>query len=389
MFSDGGGSCFCNNYMFNGTTARFWDDSTNDMVRNQPYGGYSLEAGVCGGSNTRSVTATLKNLPTGWKPTKTWKWDRISRQWSEMSSGTGVINTIAAFKFPRSSSACGMDKEIMTELYMFGITEDLQKTCSVQAVSTNISAGQPVQASLWARSLSSSSDPSNLYIAKSDYTRISPAPAGTTELAYNGRYYYIAASCNTSQGQNCTAVAEIPDLAPGDYYLHCDLPNDPQKCSGNPNCTYEGGSVDCTSSGWQSCSDYDNLLVSITPETISGNVYVGEGSVSGNYCVATSATQGGLPNDSAITITPDNNGTTYSNSYSPGVGTYNATVKDGDTYSVSFNPGTHPNAPDKTYAFSCPSAGSYANVPPGASNVNFFVQEYDLSHVGWWQAAGV
>ncbi len=68
--------------------------------------------------------------------------------------------------------------------------------------------------------------------------------------------------CMTGDATGCSSSTVISDLPAGDYKLHCDLPTDPQRCSGNPNCTYEGGSVTC--SGWASCSSQDNTTLQVT-----------------------------------------------------------------------------------------------------------------------------
>lgn len=70
--------------------------------------------------------------------------------------------------------------------------------------------------------------------------------------------------CATGSSVACQSSTVISDLPAGDYKLHCDLPTNPQRCSGNPNCNYEGGTVDCIANGWESCSNQDNVDLTVT-----------------------------------------------------------------------------------------------------------------------------
>jgi hypothetical protein len=78
-----------------------------------------------------------------------------------------------------------------------------------------------------------------------------PSQTATNELT--------AAEC-TSTGMAPCSVPNILITFPNNalYYIHCDVPSEPQKCSGNPFCSYEswGGAANC--SPWQSCSGSDN-----------------------------------------------------------------------------------------------------------------------------------
>jgi hypothetical protein len=62
---------------------------------------------------------------------------------------------------------------------------------------------------------------------------------------------------NSVNAANTSATFTV-HAPPGNYRVHCDLPNDLNgnlvKCSDNPTCSFNGGSNDCDSSGWKSCS---------------------------------------------------------------------------------------------------------------------------------------
>ena len=113
-----------------------------------------------------------------------------------------------------------------------------------------------------------------LYLENTSATTLSNTPGGTTPAGpYDGRYYYYVGACLSYFGTSCSSTFNITNIPAGDYYLHCDLPTDLYKCSGNPFCNHErpsmpGGS-DCTtpSPGWVSCSSNDNVSFSIVAPT--------------------------------------------------------------------------------------------------------------------------
>jgi hypothetical protein len=78
----------------------------------------------------------------------------------------------------------------------------------------------------------------------------------------NGNNYYSIANAyqNSVNAANTSATFTV-HVSPGNYRVHCDLPNDLNgnlvKCSDNPTCIFNGGSNDCASSGWKSCSTTD------------------------------------------------------------------------------------------------------------------------------------
>ena len=109
----------------------------------------------------------------------------------------------------------------------------------------------------------------------SDEVRILLYPPGYAENG--GNYYqriYIdnfkiervadtnAFNCTTSSSVACNDTVTLTNLPTGNYKVHCDLPTDPQKVSGNPNCTFNGGTEAC--SGWDDAGALDNYSFSVT-----------------------------------------------------------------------------------------------------------------------------
>lgn len=96
--------------------------------------------------------------------------------------------------------------------------------------------------------------------------KITPTPTGTTEIASNNKFFYLldGKGCQTGNDQICQTATDLPILDTGSYELFCDMPTQPGKCSGNPSCTYNGGTVNCE--GWVSCSGKDSVI--LTVETV-------------------------------------------------------------------------------------------------------------------------
>jgi len=71
--------------------------------------------------------------------------------------------------------------------------------------------------------------------------------------------YIRGGSFSSVNGTTWHKTKTFSNLKGGNYYLHCDLPNNtpPTKCSGNPFCRppVGTGTLDCT--GWNSCSNSD------------------------------------------------------------------------------------------------------------------------------------
>jgi len=132
------------------------------------------------------------------------------------------------------------------------------RTCSVALSTATAAQGQAVTATL--RSSTELDTIVRTFIKRVDNRPINPAPAGTI-LAQNGNEYYYQLTNGSCSGPNCTGAVALPSLPNGSYQLHCDIPAVPA-CSGNPNCTYEGGSTACT--GFKSCSNQDNAPLTIT-----------------------------------------------------------------------------------------------------------------------------
>lgn len=137
--------------------------------------------------------------------------------------------------------------------------DTIQKSCSVSINKNEFTQGEAIIGTLTAKSSKNPSETARLLLKKVDNSKINPRPDGSNliENISAGTNYYLLeeAMCQTGNNQSCSGTAAINALAPGKYQLHCDLPEEPQKCSGNPNCSYNGGPFSCD--GWQSCGDKD------------------------------------------------------------------------------------------------------------------------------------
>lgn len=144
---------------------------------------------------------------------------------------------------------------------------ELAKTCSLSLSKGIINEGEGVTGNYNGDANRFGSEEVRFWVEQEAGKRISPAPG--TEGYYGGRYYYRMGSCLSSNLESCSSSVAINNLPAGKYKVHCDLPADPGKCSGNPFCSHEGGPDNCT--GWKSCSSSDNasLIVKaiITPTT--------------------------------------------------------------------------------------------------------------------------
>jgi len=128
-------------------------------------------------------------------------------------------------------------------------------------------------------------DTVNLNVIRNDFkqvpnwqTSITPNSPAVTETLSNGVYYYKipAAGCTSSNGTACSKTTTV-NLPAADYTFFCDVPYAPFQCSGNPNCTYEGGTMDCSGGGWVSCSESDHTPFSVYLQCPSNRTSVCDG----------------------------------------------------------------------------------------------------------------
>lgn len=149
------------------------------------------------------------------------------------------------------------------------VPKPLVKSCTIFASSSLVKQGEAVTLSHTGTSNNVVAEPSRVFIEKSDGSQLSTVPGNLTEYVKDSTYYYQVNnqvnSCTTGNNTACqtnTAVNDVSTVLPaGSYKALCDVPNAPTPCSGDPLCTYEGGSKDC--SGWTSCSDSDNVSFSV------------------------------------------------------------------------------------------------------------------------------
>lgn len=180
--------------------------------------------------------------------------------------------------------------------YQFTV-EQPEKECTVTLPDSSnwgswTEANPTVQVTLTGNAQASYGNTVRLFATKLNGSQLLPnniSPAATEVHNPGGAYYYnlTSAAC-TSGTSSCTTTTTVSLPTPGNYYFHCDVSDQPNRCSGNPFCSYELNTVygqpkpspygyDCST--WESCHDApDSYAVS------SDNVYfcagAGGGSVS-------------------------------------------------------------------------------------------------------------
>lgn len=100
-----------------------------------------------------------------------------------------------------------------------------------------------------------------------------------------GYVYYDLTNAHVNSINSSTVNSSYTVHAPpGNYYVHCDVPNDLNgnfvKCSGNPNCSQNGGSLTCTD--WRSCSGNDYATFSIDAPPVFDNDPPGQNMILAN-----------------------------------------------------------------------------------------------------------
>jgi hypothetical protein len=174
------------------------------------------------------------------------------------------------------------------------ICQDLppQSTCTVSAAPLSTTEGTATSVAVSGYSAGSGATNPDVRVvavrqdgaAIPDYNNssvISPqSPLTVQQVQDPGTGYYFydirSAGCTPPSGSdNCSSTTNVY-LPEGDYYLYCDVPDDPGKCSGNPFCDYEDLAtspiINCTPSGWVSCSDNDNLEYVVLPPPASCSI---------------------------------------------------------------------------------------------------------------------
>ncbi len=140
--------------------------------------------------------------------------------------------------------------------YFFHPVNVLASSCQVSLSSPSINTGDSLNVSYSGQG--GSGDRVDLYVEKwSDGGVINPAP-GTVSVYQNVNYYKVA-TCPAG-GSACQTA--IPNLPSGNYYVNCNVIPSAGACSGNPFCTYNGGSVACP--GWNNCGANSLSPVTVT-----------------------------------------------------------------------------------------------------------------------------
>ena len=127
------------------------------------------------------------------------------------------------------------------------------KSCSVSLDKSSVTTDQSVTVTS-----SGSGGTVTNYVSRTDSATLSNlgSPAWTDT---QGHHYYRFTG-NSLSG-----------LTAGSYKVWCGIDATPGPCAGNPFCTYEGGTIDCSSAGYVSCSNYDNVSLTVTATTANGD----------------------------------------------------------------------------------------------------------------------
>ena len=162
----------------------------------------------------------------------------------------------------------------------------ITKSCAISINKNSFNDTEKLSVSINGKSSKGSAEPVRLFLKKVDNTKISPIPSGTSlvenQAAKTNYYQFGDSVCVTGNEESCRKTIDIDALQEGSYQLHCDLPDQPNSCSGNPNCAYKGGPFGCE--GWQACGAKDSVSFTVTkkvvvPPTIQSPDYNKNGAV--------------------------------------------------------------------------------------------------------------
>lgn len=150
----------------------------------------------------------------------------------------------------------------------------VSKTCTVSRSAASALVGQSITLGY---NFATNTTNQHISIALTNYNNPGlplSCPAGFTPGSpYFGYNHCIMDFYNKGNFSGSVSVS----LPVGSYQLHCGYHDDPMKCSGNPQCTYEGGGMPCTGYS-RSCGNKDTdhtlfqftaVIPSITPTPTS------------------------------------------------------------------------------------------------------------------------
>lgn len=252
-----------------------WNDPTKSLVA--PNISFAVVTGA-GGEGLRDQE---RCNPTTYPYGCNGEWAKILTTDNGLKAGAFIVTYHTSGPRKALGQYVSKDNEIMDQ---FEITsqngpEPVEKTCALTVSSATVAASEPISIRLNARSTRANSEIARVFVSKTDGSRLQPLPSGFVEAVTNNRYFYqLPIECQTGAGQACSLERSV-ELPPGQSYrLHCDLPSEPNKCSGNPDCDYNGGLLSCSASGWGHCSTTDSIAVTVrsapspTPPSVPGDV---------------------------------------------------------------------------------------------------------------------
>ncbi|MFZ5376727.1 MAG: hypothetical protein ACOZAN_03625 [Patescibacteria group bacterium] len=378
-------------------------------------------AGVCGGTTNHGFTYTI--------PEQYRDGNCHSVQAYALNASGTPGNNFGLTNSPRTLCGCYTNKSCTISL-----------SGSNQIVYSGSQVGPVFQV---VASSAETYDTSHLYIMRDTNSVISPAPLysidsdpyQTMSTVVGGLYYYYNSPvCHPSFGNACSFGVTLSSLPPGRYAAFCDVSdstNGSDSCSGNPNCTFNSSSylsLSCT--GFRDCSNSDwTTFTVVTPSpsptptptpsasptpsstptptptpAIQGFFYEETGStfMGSVICsdlsgitpapVALSNSVGGI---SAHRTSPagDYAGVISSDRFS-----INTPDSSANNYSVTLDLNGQTD-PSNTWVCSCPQTvggdpfvcqyhDDILGIGGNQKNVPFFLTNYNLSNISWWQVAG-
>jgi len=269
------------------------------------------------------------------------------------------------------------------------------KTCTISPFAFTIPTGGTTTIS-YSGSSGNNSDTVRAWIERQDGTNGPNDNLGGTNY---GDKYYRRIGNDCLPGQSCSTTSPA-NLAAGTYYLHCDIPQDPGKCSGNPFCGDLGGTASYSSgicAGWKSCGDYDNSNLSITMEipyldrlTIEDDPLRG-GKKAGLYSTSgkrSDQTGSNYYNAIKVQQNVDNNNVTSNNNIVAVITAFSAPILDANGNPIFYNSRNLLNLKNDVsswggfillYANTCPGENCFSD-----GGVDFPAETYWVYNQGAW-----
>jgi hypothetical protein len=103
---------------------------------------------------------------------------------------------------------------------------------------------------------------SNVYVGKADGSKWSTCPKGTTPANANNLWCLVKPLTFVNPQSGSADFTFTPDT-PGEFnvVVNGKTQGNARTCTGNPTCTFNGGSVTCDAGLWYDCGANDNISI--------------------------------------------------------------------------------------------------------------------------------